>query len=411
MRLQPVFFVISVIFLLISCATPRYRYQDSLPQTALAEEATRQLRVLATIEDWRDSGIDLIAGNKYHVSATGKWKTYSSCNYTDADGIGLYNSSCFSTPFYPPLLPGLSHSTLVAKIGKNGKVFDIGKEKSWQALTTGRLFFRINDTPNTNWDNDGHVDVTVTKLSSSQMTTSNQLNTNERQSKVDSSLPRFALVIGNANYQQSPLTNPVNDAKDMAKTLKDVGFSVQLSTDATQQQIEEAIDKFARKLTEGGVALFYFAGHGMQINGENYLIPVAADIKRQSDVRYKAVNTGQVLSAMAENNNSLNIIILDACRDNPLPRSFRSSNRGLAKLDGPKGTLLAFATSPGSVAADGENKNGVYTEQLLKHIKTPGLSVEETFKRVLKGVDKITNGRQTPWMESSFTGDFSFIPK
>jgi uncharacterized caspase-like protein len=194
----------------------------------------------------------------------------------------------------------------------------------------------------------------------------------------------------------------------MATLLKSLGFNVQLEQNANQQKMEQAIDDFARKLTEGSVALFYFAGHGVQMNGENYLIPVQAIINRQSDVRYKAVNTGQVLNAMGDSKNSLNIIILDACRNNPLPRSFRSSSRGLARLDGPKGTIFGFATSPGSVAADGEKENGIYTEYLLKHMKRPGLSIEQVFKGVLKDVDSATKGQQIPWTESSFTGDFSF---
>lgn len=223
-------------------------------------------------------------------------------------------------------------------------------------------------------------------------------------------LRRAALVIGNSEYAFSPLKNPVNDAKAMADSLSRLGFEVTLLLDGNQEQMEAAIDKFGRLMSAGKlVGLFYFAGHGVQVDGSNYLIPTDAVIKRQSDVRYKAVNIGQVLGAM-EGEDNLQILILDACRDNPLPRSFRSAGRGLAKIDGPKGTIIGFATSPGSVAADGEDDNGIYTKHLLNTMQVPGLTIEEVFKRVLQGVNQETGGQQIPWMESSFTGNFLFIP-
>ncbi len=222
---------------------------------------------------------------------------------------------------------------------------------------------------------------------------------------------RTALVIGNARYKNTPLKNPQNDAREMAATLKSQGFSVTLKLDANQEEMEEAISDFGRKLVEGGVGLFYYAGHGVQVDGKNYLIPIGATIKRQKDVRYKAVNANQILDEMGYARNGLNIVIFDACRDNPLPRSFRSGKRGLARIEGPKGTLIAFATSPGSVAADGAGQNGTYTKYLLQHMKVQGLPVEQVFKRVLKDVNKETNGEQTPWVSSSFMGDFYFAGK
>jgi len=221
---------------------------------------------------------------------------------------------------------------------------------------------------------------------------------------------RTALIIGNANYKRSPLKNPLNDARDMAQALKQSNFSVILRLDVDQEQIEVAINDFGRQITQGGIGLFYYAGHGVQVNGHNYLIPINANIKRQKDVRYKAVDLNQVLDEMSYARNGLNVAILDACRDNPLPRSFRSTGSGLARTDGPKGTLIAFATSPGSVAIDGEGNNGVFTKHLLKNINIQGLSIEQVFKNVLKGVNNETRGEQTPWMSSSFTGDFYFLP-
>ncbi|MCA9465991.1 MAG: caspase family protein, partial [Nitrospira sp.] len=137
--------------------------------------------------------------------------------------------------------------------------------------------------------------------------------------------------------------------------------------DATQERMEHNISEFGRQLYQGGVGLFYYAGHGVQVDGENYLIPVGANIQSESDVRYKAVNIGQVLGKMGEARNGLNIVILDACRDNPFAKRFRSASRGLAIVSSSavKGTFIAYATSPGKVASDGEDRNGLYTKQLL----------------------------------------------
>jgi hypothetical protein len=394
-----------------ACTPPRYTYQTPLTPTDLSDSQEQRFRVLAAVEDWRDSGIEVKAGERYHIEASGRWRTYGTCNWTDADGLDLYNAACFKTSIFPVVVEGWNHSALIAKVGPEGQPFGVGKSLSWTPNENGRLYFRINDTPNANWDNEGHVDVQVRLATKAQTQPSKTKMPPALAVPLQpaSNLSRYALVIGNSHYQYSPLKNPVNDAKDMAEALKQVGFEVLLELDANQQHMEEAIDRFARQLTPGSIALFYFAGHGVQVNGENYLIPVGADINRQSDVRYKAVNTGQVLNAMGDSNNNLNIIILDACRNNPLPRSYRSAARGLARMEGPKGTIFGFATSPGSVAADGERDNGLYTEQLLKHMQTPGLSIEQVFKRVLRGVDQATQGQQIPWTESSFTGEFSFI--
>ncbi|MBT5231817.1 MAG: PEGA domain-containing protein [Methylococcales bacterium] len=220
---------------------------------------------------------------------------------------------------------------------------------------------------------------------------------------------KTALIIGNATYQSSPLKNPVHDAKDMANALSQLGFEVIAKYNANQEQMEDAIRLFGSKISNSDVNLFYYAGHGVQVAGRNYLIPINAKIVREKDVKYKAVDANQVLDEMGSADSSLNMVILDACRDNPLPRSFRSSGQqGLAKLDGPKGTIIAYATGPGSTAMDGTGRNGVYTKHLLKAISTPNLSVEEVFKQVLQQVDNETSGQQTPWVSSSFTGNFSF---
>lgn len=219
---------------------------------------------------------------------------------------------------------------------------------------------------------------------------------------------RLALVIGNSSYKASPLKNPVNDARDMAAVLKKLGFTVLLKTDADQKTMERSIREFGNQLKSGGVGLFYFSGHGLQVYGRNYLVPVDAEIESSSDVKFEGVDAGRVLGKMQDAGNGLNIIILDACRDNPFARSFRSSEQGLAKMDAPTGSILAYATAPGSVAADGSGRNGLYTSKLLKHMMTPGLLIERVFKNVRIEVMNESKKRQVPWESSSLTGDFYF---
>lgn len=222
---------------------------------------------------------------------------------------------------------------------------------------------------------------------------------------------RTALVIGNGNYESAQLRNPVNDARDMTDALRNLGFTVIYKQNAKRREMEKAIRNFGKRLRKnGGVGLFYYAGHGMQINGRNYLIPVDAEIETESDVKFEAVDAGRVLGKMEDAGNDLNIVILDACRDNPFARIFRSVSQGLAKMDAPTGSIVAYATSPGSVAADGMNKNGLYTSMLLKHMKTPGLRIEEFFKRVRINVMNESGTKQVPWESSSLTGDFYFNP-
>ena len=213
---------------------------------------------------------------------------------------------------------------------------------------------------------------------------------------------RTALVIGNAAYESDPLTNPVNDARAMEKTLMGMGFSVKLLENASRRQMEDNIESFGEKLSEiGGVGLFYFSGHGMQVENENYLIPVGGKITNEKKVKYNAVNAGLLVESMeSANKTSMNIIILDACRNNPfIKRKYRDGKRGLAPyLNTPEGTLIAYATAPGSVADDGEegSGNGLYTGELIRHMKTPGLRIIDVFRKVRAGVLEKSNGKQKP---------------
>ncbi|MBU1231094.1 MAG: caspase family protein [Proteobacteria bacterium] len=219
---------------------------------------------------------------------------------------------------------------------------------------------------------------------------------------------RVALVIGNGAYPTAPLKNPVNDARDMANALKSLGFEVIARENAGLRQMEDALDEFWKSLKRGGTGLFFFAGHGLQVKGVNYLVPVDARISVEQDVKSLCLDAGRVLGRMENAGNGLNIVLLDACRNNPFARSWRSADSGLAKMDAPTGTLIGYATAPDSVAADGSGRNGVYTQHLLREMRVPGQTIENAMKKVRIGVLNDTGRKQTPWESSSLTGDFYF---
>ncbi len=221
---------------------------------------------------------------------------------------------------------------------------------------------------------------------------------------------RVALVIGNAAYASAPLSNPVNDARAIAQSLRESGFVVTLVENASFRDMLGRIREFGDQLRKGGVGVFYYAGHGMQIKGRNYLIPIAATIEREDEVAYAAVDAQAVLDKMDAVGNGTNVMILDACRNNPFARSFRSAQQGLAQMDAPVGTLVAFATAPGSVASDGKGSNGLYTQHLLEAIREPGVKIEDVFKRVRVAVRRDSQGKQVPWESTSLEGDFYFKP-
>ncbi len=236
-----------------------------------------------------------------------------------------------------------------------------------------------------------------------------QLNREQTQQSNGGAERRLALVIGNGTYTNAPpLKNPPNDARDMAATLKTLGFDVTSGINIDQREMKRLIREFGQKLKAGGSGLFYYAGHGVQSNGRNYLIPVEADIQSEAEVEDSSVDVNLVLKYMDEAQNGLNIVILDACRNNPFARSFRSASNGLAQVDAPTGTLIAYATAPGRVASDGTGDNGLYTSELLKQVRVPGLSATDMFMRVRANVMKQTANRQVPWEASSLVGIFYF---
>ncbi|MDB5808784.1 MAG: peptidase caspase catalytic subunit p20 [Betaproteobacteria bacterium] len=223
--------------------------------------------------------------------------------------------------------------------------------------------------------------------------------------------PRLALVIGNGKYSNVPLKNAPNDAKAMAEQLTRMGFSVTMKVDATRAEMIETIRAFGSNLQkQKGIGLFYFAGHGAQLAWRNYLIPVDAAITDISQVNAQAVDMETLLQSMTRANNPMNLVVVDACRDNPFGASVPIPQKGLSQVDAPAGTLLAYATAPGNTAADGFGANGLYTENMLKEMQAPNVKIEDVFKRVRLNVRLQSKGQQIPWESTSLEQDFYFIP-
>jgi hypothetical protein len=227
---------------------------------------------------------------------------------------------------------------------------------------------------------------------------------------------RIALVIGQSAYRAvTPLPNPANDAKAVTQLLGDAGFEVVSAADLSQNELREKVGAFAASVSAKGpdtVALVFYAGHGMQIDGENFLVPVDIDPKREADVPLQAVRLNDVLNTLNSVPSKTRIILLDACRNNPFPDINKTAGRGLAIVDakvGAAGTFVSYSTSPGAEAEDGNGADSPYTTALLKSAREPGLSIEEAFKRVRLSVNQATEGRQTPWDSSSLTSHFSFF--
>jgi hypothetical protein len=218
-----------------------------------------------------------------------------------------------------------------------------------------------------------------------------------------------ALVIGNSNYQHSQtLKNPVNDAEDIARVLESGGFKVTKIVDSDCAGMDRALKVFAREAKDGDVALFFFAGHGVQIDGANYLIATDTPSDDESDAKYKSINLDHVIQKLEKTNVSTKLLILDACRENPWAQPGRGGSRGLAPVYAPRGTLIAYSTSPGQVADDGTGRNGAYTSALLQHIETPDVPIEIMFKNVRNTLSAATKQRQTSWEHTSLAGEFYF---
>ncbi len=224
-------------------------------------------------------------------------------------------------------------------------------------------------------------------------------------------IPRIALVIGNAKYKDAPLKNPINDAQSIANELQKVGFKVTTQLDAGRTTLVNAIEKFSAELAKSrGVGIFYYAGHGAQLGWRNYLIPVDAEIDKLEDMKTKTVDLSSLLGGISKAANPMNVIILDACRDNPFGTRVPTEQKGLSQFDAPPGCLIAYATAPGNTASDGNGSNGLFTENLLREIRVPNAKIEDVLKRVRLGVRRASQGAQIPWETTSLEEDFYFLP-
>ena len=222
---------------------------------------------------------------------------------------------------------------------------------------------------------------------------------------------RLALLIGNSHYTHGgSLDNPVNDVRAIKKALEALGFAVMKYENCSQKTMKRAMDKFGRRLKGKNVGLFFYAGHGVQVRGNNYLLPVDAKLDAENDAEYDCVRADRVLAKMETAGSRTNIVILDACRDNPFERSWRrgSKGEGLAFMNAPSGSLIAYSTAPGKTALDGGGKNSPYTSALLQHIDTPNITVIQMFQRVRSTVRRQSSYKQTPWESTSLGGDFYF---
>lgn len=228
---------------------------------------------------------------------------------------------------------------------------------------------------------------------------------------------QVALVVGIGAYQNAPaLPNPPNDARAVAEALKKLGFQVEMALDPSKTSLEQSIKRFGDKLQNAKAGLFFYAGHGLQVSGHNYLVPVDAKIDNERSLPFAAVDADLVLSQM-ESSTPVSLIFLDACRDNPFSRSLARSmgtrsaavGRGLAQIAAGEGSLIVFATQPGNVAEDGDKNHSPFTEALLKNLNAPGLEVRQMLTRVRQQVKEHTNGKQIPWDHSSLTQDFYFV--
>jgi hypothetical protein len=224
--------------------------------------------------------------------------------------------------------------------------------------------------------------------------------------------PKVALVVGNGKYKDAPeLKNAPNDAKAIAETLKASGFAVTMLLDTNKDALIGAIRNYVNAMEkQKAVGLFYFAGHGVQLDWRNYMLPVDAVIDTVEDVGKQSVDVARLMEGLTKAANPMNVIILDACREDPFGKAKKPAQKGLSQMDAPTHTILAYATSPGNVASDGDGANGLYTENLLREMKVPEAKIEDVFKRVRLGVRRKSNGAQIPWESTSLEEDFWFLP-
>jgi len=413
-----IIFIISInVLLLQACQT--MKVERSAKNLTLAPGQSDVANVLPS-QFWQDSGISVLKGQTYQLKTVGMWSFGGICGVADAEGKG-------NAPLCDGLVgnvPGASNVALVAKVGENGNAFLVGHGVTITPSFSGKLLLGPNAWDWLPGDNTGKMTVTITRNQAQFVKQKPKKQPIIQAPQTSALLPaikgmiqnsaRIALVIGNSDYKVSGLPNPVNDARLMTHTLRNLGFSVLHEENASQRKMKFAINRFGDHLERAGknaVGLFYYAGHGIQVDGRNYLIPIDANIQNEKDVDVEAVTADAALAQMNYAGNNLNVMILDACRNNPFKRSFRSSDRGLALMNAPSGSLIAYATGPGSVAADGVGQNSPYTLAVTQAMLNKNTAIERMFRNVRNQVMVETNDKQVPWEASSLIGgDFFFNP-
>ncbi|HQC81278.1 MAG TPA: caspase family protein, partial [Accumulibacter sp.] len=222
---------------------------------------------------------------------------------------------------------------------------------------------------------------------------------------------KVALIIGNSAYPNMRLLNPANDARAMSELLGSAGFSVDTRLDATRLDLLAAIERFGDTARQSAteLALFYYAGHGAQLDWRNYLLPVDARIASAEQLKQNGIDLGLLLNKLKAASGKSFVIVLDACRDDPFGSAFRTAQKGLSQFDAPVGSLLAYSTSPGNTASDGDGKNGLYTEHLVRELSAGGIRIEDALKRVRLNVRLASNGGQIPWESTSLENDIYIV--
>ncbi len=291
---------------------------------------------------------------------------------------------------------------LAIAFSPDGSTIATGLEKK-----TNQVLSSVNDIQSRSFSGSAKPPATIKNKTSDSPVASEPVKVSQTS---PSSQKKLALIIGNGSYQNSVLANPENDAREMKNILQQYGFDVLQFENLSQTRMKMAMDEFGDRLKNYDVGLFFYAGHGIQSKGYNYLVPTDANIKSEEQVEYDCVQADRILALMEASGTNVNIIILDACRNNPFERSWTrsASGKGLAFMNAPKGSLIAYATAPGSTASDGSGRNGLYTSALLESIRIPDLNILQIFQNVRNIVSEKSNGLQIPWESTSLTGDFYF---
>lgn len=368
-------------------------------------ESTGRIKLLDLSSKKITSSIDLIGEDRPSFSPNGKLLIYS---YSEGGDVFIVSSKLDGDnkiklihPLGNPSSPSWGPMYLVGQQNLKNNLFDVSN-------IYGKLLKTNFETQPENKESNQENLQKPEEAEQIKIAQQTHSQSNIETSNIASRDRRVALVIGNSNYRTHPLRNPTNDANDVSNALKSSGFQVIDLRDASLQQMRAGVRQFGDRLINNDVGLVYYSGHGVEVKGRNYFIPVNADIQREDEIADQGLDVNLVLEKMSTAGKGVNILIVDACRDDPFGRSFRSSSRGLANMDAPRGTIIAYATSPGKVASDGDGRNSPYTKNLVRAMQQPNKPIEQVFKEVRRAVQEETKNQQTPWENTSLSGDFYF---